>query len=224
MSKKNDKKGRTNFCGEQASGSHSWKIFRIMGEFVEGFEKMTGKENLVTIFGSARTKEDHPHYKLTVDISKKLGENGYGIITGGGGGIMEAGNRGVADANVDSVGLSIQLPFEQVTNKYVKEELVFRYFFARKVMFVKYSMAFVIMPGGFGTMDEMFEVLTLMQTGIIDKAPIVIVGKEFYDGLIEWVKSSLLVHNYICETDLDYLILAETADEVVDAIKNFKYE
>ncbi len=224
MSKKNGKNGRVNFCGEEASGSHSWKIFRIMSEFVEGFEKMSGKENMVTIFGSARTKEDNPHYTLAEDIAKKLGENGYGIITGGGGGIMEAGNKGAAEAKVDSVGLSIQLPFEQVTNKYVKEELVFRYFFARKVMFVKYSMAFVIMPGGFGTMDEMFEVLTLMQTKIIDKAPIVIVGKEFYDGMIEWVKSSLLLHNYICDTDLDYLLPAETADDVVTAIKNFKYE
>ncbi len=216
------KNNRTNFCGEQASSSDSWKIFRIMGEFVEGFEKMSGKENLVTIFGSARTKEDNKHYTLAHDIAKKLGEHGYGIITGGGGGIMEAGNRGAHDANADSIGLSIQLPFEQVTNKYVGDELVFRYFFARKVMFVKYSMAFVIMPGGFGTMDEMFEVVTLMQTGIIDKAPIIVVGKDFYDGLMDWVKDSLLSHKYINSEDIDYLIPAETPDDVLHIIKHFK--
>ncbi len=224
MSKKNGKNGRVNFCGEEASGSHSWKIFRIMSEFVEGFEKMTGKENMVTIFGSARTKEDNPHYKLTENIAKKLGENGYGIITGGGGGIMEAGNKGASEAKVDSVGLSIQLPFEQVTNKYVSDELVFRYFFARKVMFVKYSMAFVIMPGGFGTMDEMFEVVTLMQTGIIDKAPIIIVGKDFYEDLLAWIEKILLSHKYINPEDINYLIPAETPEDVFDIIKNFKSE
>ncbi len=202
----------------------AWRIFRIMGEFVEGFERMSLKKNMVTIFGSARTKADSPHYELAYNTAKLLGQNGYGVITGGGFGIMEAGNKGASEAEVESVGLCIDLPFEQTTNSYVDDEINFRYFFARKVMFVKYSKAFVIMPGGFGTMDEMFEVLTLMQTRIIKKMPIIVAGREFYDGLIDWLSTTMSKFGYISDGDMDYLIPAQSPQEILDIITNFEYK
>lgn len=199
----------------------SWRILRIMGEFVEGFESMAHYKNAVSIFGSARTPEDHKSYKLAYETAKLLSENAYTIITGGGPGIMEAGNRGAYEAGGDSIGLCIELPFEQKTNPYVKEEIKFRYFFARKVMFVKYAKAFVVFPGGFGTMDEMFEAITLMQTGILTKFPIIIMDIDYYHGLMEWVKNTMLKEKYINASDLDLFRYAKNAEEALNIIQNF---
>lgn len=199
----------------------SWRIFRIMGEFVEGFEAMSYYKNGVTIFGSARTKPEHPHYKAAYETAKLLAKNKYDIITGGGPGIMEAGNRGAYDAKGNSIGLCIELPHEQKTNPYVKEELKFRYFFARKVMFVKYAKALIIFPGGFGTMDEMFETLTLIQTKVLHEIPVIIYGKEFYKDLLGWIKKDMIKEKYIDEEDLDLLHFMETPKEALNIIKTF---
>lgn len=199
----------------------SWRIFRIMGEFVEGFETMSYYKNGVTIFGSARTKPEHPHYKAAYETAKLLAKNKYDIITGGGPGIMEAGNRGAYDVKGNSVGLCIELPYEQKTNPYVKEEVKFRYFFARKVMFVKYAKALIIFPGGFGTMDEMFETLTLIQTKVLRRIPVIIYGKEFYKDLLGWIKKDMIKEKYIDEKDLDLLHFMETPKEALNIIKTF---
>jgi len=201
----------------------SWAIFKIMGEFVNGFEKMSAIGPCVTIFGSARTKEDANYYQLTVSIAKKVSEAGYGIITGGGPGIMEAGNKGAHLAGGTSVGLNIELPFEQNDNPYIDDDksLDFDYFFVRKVMFVKYSQAFVVLPGGFGTLDELFEAITLIQTNKIGKFPIILVGKSFWKGLIEWIKHTMLHAGNISETDLDLIRIVDTEEEVVEIIDAF---
>lgn len=201
----------------------SWAIFKIMGEFVNGFEKMSEIGPCVTIFGSARTREDANYYNLTVNVAKKVSEAGYGIITGGGPGIMEAGNKGAHLAGGTSVGLNIELPFEQNDNPYIDDDksLDFDYFFVRKVMFVKYSQAFVVLPGGFGTLDELFEALTLIQTNKIGKFPIILVGKSFWKGLISWIKDTMLNAGNISETDLDLLRLVDTEEEVVEIIDAF---
>ncbi|WP_019669661.1 LOG family protein [Eudoraea adriatica] len=201
----------------------SWAIFKIMGEFVNGFEKMSAIGPCVTIFGSARTKEDANYYQLTVSIAKKVSEAGYGIITGGGPGIMEAGNKGAHLAGGTSVGLNIELPFEQNDNPYIDDDksLDFDYFFVRKVMFVKYSQAFVVLPGGFGTLDELFEAITLIQTNKIGKFPIILVGKSFWKGLIEWIKHTMLNAGNISETDLDLIRIVDTEEEVVEIIDAF---
>lgn len=201
----------------------SWALFKIMGEFVNGFERMSSIGPCVSIFGSARTKPDHPHYQLAVSIAKKITENGYGVITGGGPGIMEAGNKGAHLAGGTSVGLNIDLPFEQHDNPYIDNDksLDFDYFFVRKVMFVKYSQGFVVMPGGFGTLDELFEAITLIQTHKIDTFPIILVGTEFWSGLFEWVKTTLLGHGNISATDLDLIHLVDTEDEVLTILNDF---
>jgi uncharacterized protein (TIGR00730 family) len=201
----------------------SWAIFKIMGEFVNGFEKMSEIGPCVTIFGSARTREDANYYNLTVNVAKKVSEAGYGIITGGGPGIMEAANKGAHLAGGTSVGLNIELPFEQNDNPYIDDDksLDFDYFFVRKVMFVKYSQAFVVLPGGFGTLDELFEALTLIQTNKIGKFPIILVGKSFWKGLINWIKDTMLNAGNISETDLDLLRLVDTEEEVVEIIDAF---
>jgi uncharacterized protein (TIGR00730 family) len=201
----------------------SWAIFKIMGEFVNGFEKMSAIGPCVTIFGSARTKEDANYYQLTVSIAKKVSEAGYGIITGGGPGIMEAGNKGAHLAGGTSVGLNIELPFEQNDNPYIDDDksLDFDYFFVRKVMFVKYSQAFVVLPGGFGTLDELFEAITLIQTNKIGKFPIILVGKSFWKGLIEWIKHTMLNAGNISEADLDLIRIVDTEEEVVEIIDAF---
>ena len=201
--------------------TESWRIFRIMGEFVEGFETMSYYKNAVTMFGSARTPQDHPHYKLAYETAKLLGENKYDIITGGGPGIMEAGNKGAFDAGAGSVGLCIELPFEQKTNPYVKEEIKFRYFFARKVMFLKYAKAVIIFPGGFGTMDEMFETLTLIQTKVLQKMPILVMNESYYTNLVEWIKKDMLKEKYIDSEDLDLIQYVETPQQALDLINNF---
>lgn len=202
----------------------SWAIFKIMGEFVKGYEKLSQIGPCVTIFGSARTKPDQKYYKLTERIAKKIVDHGYGVITGGGPGIMEAGNKGAHLGGGTSVGLNIDLPFEQHDNPYIdrNKSLDFDYFFVRKVMFVKYSQGFVVMPGGFGTMDELFEAITLIQTNKVDKFPIILVGTEFWGGLIEWVRSTLLESfENINEADLDLVQLVDTEDEVIGILDKF---
>ena len=201
----------------------SWAIFKIMGEFVNGFEKMSLIGPCVTIFGSARTQENDGYYKLTMQVAKKISEAGYGIITGGGPGIMEAGNRGAHLAGGTSVGLNIELPFEQHDNPYIDEDksLDFDYFFVRKVMFVKYSQGFVVLPGGFGTLDELFEAVTLIQTNKIGKFPIILVGTEYWEGLIDWIKNTMLNEGNISPADLDLIQIVDTEDEVVKIIDAF---
>jgi len=202
----------------------SWRIFRIMSEFVDGFETMESIGPCVSIYGSARTEPDSKYYKLAVDIAYKLVKNGYGVITGGGPGIMEAGNKGAQAANGASVGLNIDLPMEQGSNKYVDQDknLNFRYFFARKVMFVKYAQAFVLLPGGFGTLDELFESLTLIQTHKIEKVPLILMGSEFWSGLLDWIKQVMLEkHNNISEKDLDLIQISDDPDTVIKQINTF---
>ncbi len=202
----------------------TWQIFRIMSEFVEGFETMSKLGPAVTIFGSARSKPDSEHYRLAVRIAKRLAEEGYGIITGGGPGIMEAANKGAKEVGADSIGLNIDLPFEQSANPYIDPDKLidFRYFFVRKVMFVKYAQAFVVMPGGFGTLDELFEALTLIQTRKIDKFPVILFDSGFWKGLLDWIKSELLEkHRYISPEDLDIIYVTDDVDEVVNIINTF---
>ncbi|WP_089371334.1 LOG family protein [Dokdonia pacifica] len=207
----------------------SWAIFKIVGEFVNGFEKMSQIGPCVSVFGSARTKPEDPYYELAVEVSKKIAENGYGVITGGGPGIMEAGNKGAHLAGGTSVGLNIDLPFEQHDNPYIDSDksLDFDYFFVRKVMFVKYSQGFVVMPGGFGTLDELFEAITLIQTHKIQKFPIILVGKDFWGGLLDWVKSTLLdKYGNISPKDIDLIHLVDTPEEVIEVLNDFyeKYQ
>jgi len=202
----------------------SWAIFKIMGEFVNGFERMSRIGPCVSIFGSARTKPDHKYYKLATEVAEKIVENGYGVITGGGPGIMEAGNRGAHLAGGTSVGLNIDLPFEQHDNPYIDPDksLDFDYFFVRKVMFVKYSQGFVVMPGGFGTLDELFEAITLIQTNKIQKFPIILVGKDFWGGLFEWVQTTLLdSFQNISPGDIDLIHLVDSSDEVIEVLNKF---
>lgn len=202
----------------------SWVIFKIMGEFVNGFEKMSKIGPCVSIFGSARTKPDSKYYQLAVEIAQKLTHQGFGIISGGGPGIMEAANKGAHIGGGKSVGLNIDLPFEQQANPYIDKDknLEFDYFFVRKVMFVKYSQGFIVLPGGFGTLDELFEALTLIQTLKIGKFPIVLVGSEYWGGLIEWIKNTVLEkeHN-ISPPDMNLFKVVDAADDAVKIIVDF---
>ena len=202
----------------------TWSIFKIMGEFVEGYERMSSIGPCVSIFGSARTKPDNPYYQMAHDIAFLLTQRGYGVITGGGPGIMEAGNKGAKDGNGISVGLNIKLPFEQHSNPYIDhdKDINFDYFFVRKVMFIKYSQGFVVMPGGFGTLDELFEAITLIQTKKIGKFPIILVGTQFWSGLIEWVKNVLIdQEKTVSPDDMNLIKIVDTEDEVVEALDNF---
>ena len=201
----------------------SWAIFKIMGEFVNGFEKMSAIGPCVSIFGSARTKPGAEYYQLAVEVAQKLAESGYGVITGGGPGIMEAGNKGANIAGGTSVGLNIDLPFEQHDNPFIDSDksLDFDYFFVRKVMFVKYSQGFVVMPGGFGTLDELFEAITLIQTKKIGQFPIVLVGTEFWSGLFDWIKNIMLKEKNISPGDLDLIQLVDTAEDAVKIIDTY---
>ncbi len=202
----------------------SWAIFKIMGEFVKGYEKLSQIGPCVSIFGSARTKPDHKYYKLTERIAQKIVDHGYGVITGGGPGIMEAGNKGAHLGGGTSVGLNIDLPFEQHDNPYIDRDksLDFDYFFVRKVMFVKYSQGFVVMPGGFGTLDELFEAITLIQTNKIDKFPIILVGTDYWGGLIDWIRNVLFdSFQNISDGDIDLLHIVDTEDEVLDILDKF---
>ncbi len=202
----------------------SWQIFKIMAEFVDGFEKLAKIGPCVSIFGSARTKHESKYYEMAVEVGRLLTERGYGVITGGGPGIMEAGNKGAYEAGGKSVGLNIELPFEQFHNRYIDRDkiLEFDYFFIRKVMFMKYSQGYIGLPGGFGTMDELFEALTLIQTGKIAKFPIVLIGKEYWGGLIDWIKNTMLeVEHNINPDDLNLFRLVDTAEEAAEHIFRF---
>jgi len=202
----------------------SWGIFKIMSEFVNGYEKMGRIGPCISIFGSARTKKEDPYYKLAEEIAFKVSKSGYGVITGGGPGIMEAGNKGAHLGQGVSVGLNIELPFEQHFNPYIDNDknIQFDYFFVRKVMFVKYSQGFVVMPGGFGTLDELFEAITLIQTKKIARFPIILVGTDFWGGMLDWIKNVLLAkYSNISAEDMDLIQLVDTADEVVERIDAF---
>jgi len=201
----------------------SWMVFKVMAEFVDGYEKLAKIGPCVSIFGSARLKPENKYYEMAVDIAEKITKLGFGIITGGGPGIMEAGNKGAFNAKGKSIGLNIDLPFEQHFNPYINKSysMNFDYFFVRKVMFVKYSQGFVVMPGGFGTLDELTEAMTLIQTNKIGKFPIVLVGSEFWRGLLDWFKATLLKEGMIAEDDLDLYRVVDTADEAVAHIKAF---
>mgnify|MGYP001121520791 FL=1 len=201
----------------------SWVIFKVMSEMVEGFEKLAKIGPCVSIFGSARTQPDNGYYKMAEEIAAKLVRHGYGVITGGGPGIMEAGNKGAQSENGKSVGLNIELPHEQGNNPYIDPDklISFDYFFVRKVMFVKYSQGFIVMPGGFGTLDELFEAITLIQTKKIGRFPIVLVGTEFWGGLLDWVKSTMLSFGNISPKDLDLINLVDSPTEAVKVIDEF---
>jgi uncharacterized protein (TIGR00730 family) len=202
----------------------SWATFKIMAEFVEGFEKMSRIGPCVSIFGSARTKADNPYFLLAEEVARKLVSAGFGVITGGGPGIMEAGNKGAYEAGGKSVGLGIELPFEQFVNKYVDRDKMinFDYFFVRKVMFMKYAQGFVAMPGGFGTLDELFEALTLIQTHKVARFPVVLVGSEYWSGLIEWIKTVMLEkEKNINADDLFLFKIVDTADDAVTYILDY---
>jgi len=199
-------------------GRESWRVFRIMGEFVEGFDELNHLGPAVTVFGSARTKPDNPFFSECVKTARLLGEAGFNIITGGGPGMMEAANRGAQEAGVCSVGLNIELPFEQEGNHHADLAIHFRYFFVRKTMFVKYAQAFVIFPGGFGTLDELFESLTLIQTQKIKHFPVVLFGSEYWSGLLDWLKGTLEVAGNISPGDLDLFKVTDSPEEVVEHV------
>jgi uncharacterized protein (TIGR00730 family) len=204
-------------------GRDAWRIFRIMGEFVEGFEEMTDVGPAVSVFGSARVEPGSPQYETCVETARLLGEAGLAIITGGGPGIMEAANRGAKLAGAKSIGCNIELPFEQATNSYVDTSIDFRYFFVRKTMFVKYAHAFVIFPGGYGTMDELFEALTLIQTGKVRHFPVVLVGREYWQGLLDWLRDRMAGEGKISPRDLELVFVtddpAEAAEHIVRRLR-----
>ena len=199
----------------------TWRLFHIMAEFVEGFENLADIQPAVSIFGSARCQRNDPVYEKAFQLSKLLGKNGFNVITGGGGGVMEAANRGAKEAGTKSVGINIELPFEQKPNPYTNVKLSFRYFFVRKVMFLKYAMAYIIMPGGFGTLDECFEAITLIQTKKLKPFPVILVDSAYWNGLIDWVQSTLLPMSRISKEDMGIIKIIDEPEEVVDYIKKF---
>jgi len=202
----------------------SWRVFKIISERVAGFEKLARSGPCVSVFGSARTHYNDKYYRLAEDIAFKLTQNGYGVITGGGPGIMEAANKGAKRGNGKSVGINIDLPFEQHANPFIDNDklITFDHFFVRKVMFMKYSQGFIVLPGGFGTFDELFEAITLIQTRKIGKFPIILVGKKYWSGLVEWIKAEMLESEHtISPADLDLFTLVDTSDEAVDYIVKF---
>lgn len=208
----------------ESKAHSSWQIFKIMAEFVDGFESLSRIGPCISIFGSARTQPEHPYYQLTVEIAKQLAQEGFGVISGGGPGIMEAANKGASLAGGKSVGLNIDLPFEQHHNAFIDRDknLHFDYFFVRKVMFVKYSQGFIMMPGGFGTMDEFFETITLVQTHKVQRIPLVLVGTDYWKGLIDWVKNVMYEkEKNISPEDLDLFVLLDKPEDVVDHILDF---
>lgn len=196
----------------------SWKIFQIMAEFVEGFERMACVKPSVSIFGSARTSPDHPHYKLTVDIARELSDSGFSVVSGGGPGIMEAANKGAFEGKSPSIGLNIVLPHEQVDNPYQDISLTFRHFFSRKVMFVKYASAYVVLPGGFGTLDELAEILTLVQTKKSRRIPIILVHRPFWEGLLNWISTSMVEEGTINKEDLNLIQIIDEPKQIASAI------
>ncbi|MBW1868622.1 MAG: TIGR00730 family Rossman fold protein [Deltaproteobacteria bacterium] len=207
------------FIVDDLTLNDSWRMFQIMAEFVKGFEVMPEAYPAVSIFGSSKTKPQSTVYKDTVKMSRLLVENGFNVISGGGPGVMEAANRGAAEAKGKSVGLHIELPSEQEPNKYANIRLNFKYFFIRKVMFVKYSVAYIIMPGGFGTLDELFEALTLIQTKRIRYFPVILMDSQFWGGLLDWAKKTLIKEGTITESDIDIINVVDTPEEAMAIIK-----
>ncbi|MDY6832897.1 MAG: TIGR00730 family Rossman fold protein [Thermodesulfobacteriota bacterium] len=197
----------------------AWRLFKIMGEFVEGIDELHNIGPAVSIFGSARLHPDSPVYQKAEKVAGLFAENGFAVLTGGGGGIMEAANKGASAKGGKSVGLNIDLPFEQKPNDYANIKLQFHYFFIRKVMFVKYAQAYIIMPGGFGTMDELFEAVTLAQTRRIRPLPIILMGSDYWSGLVEWVRTTLLADGAISPEDMDFLQIIDEPEAVVKAVK-----
>ncbi len=214
-------KPRDNFGVD--SNRDLWSIFKVMGEFVDGYDSLLRIGPCISIFGSARSKPGSKYYEMTVQAARSIAENGFGVITGGGPGIMEAGNKGAYEHGGKSVGLGIELPKEQGVNRYVSPEYVinFKYFFVRKVMFVKYAQGFIVFPGGFGTLDELFETLTLIQTEKIEKIPIVLVGKEYWEGLVGWLEDKLVADGYISQRDMDLFYLTDDSDDAVKYVCEF---
>ncbi len=207
----------------EVKANDSWALFKIMSEFVEGYETMSAIGPCISIFGSARTLPTHPTYQLTEQIAKAVVELGYGVISGGGPGIMEAANKGAKEAGGNSVGLNIELPFEQKSNPYIDPDYLinFQYFFVRKVMFVKYAQGFVVMPGGLGTLDELFEAFTLIQTEKVTRFPIILVGSSYWEGLMSWIENTLLKEKNISPEDLSLIEVVDTAEEVKQCIEQF---
>lgn len=203
------------------SKEESWRIFRIMAEFVESIEVLSNVHNAVTIFGSARLKPEDKYYQMAEKLGQLLVQNGFSVITGGGPGIMEAANKGAAEAGGQSVGMNIKLPFEQKPNPYANLQLDYKYFFIRKVMFVKYALAYVIMPGGYGTMDELFEALTLIQTKRVKSFPLILMGREYWQGLLEWLKNSMQQKSMILPCDIEMIQIIDEPEEVVKHIKKY---
>ena len=207
----------------EIKSNDSWALFKIMSEFVEGYETLSAIGPCISIFGSARTQEGDLNYQLTISVAEAIAESGYGIISGGGPGIMEAANKGAQKAGGISVGLNIELPFEQQSNPYIDQDKLinFQYFFVRKVMFVKYAQGFVVMPGGVGTLDELFEAYTLIQTDKVSKFPIILVGRDYWSGLLDWIKEPVLKEKNISPKDLDLIELVDTKNEVMDCLNRF---
>jgi uncharacterized protein (TIGR00730 family) len=203
---------------DELSAANSWRLFKIMAEFVDAFEKLGDIGPAVSIFGSARVHEHDPVYRMTFDIARKLSMSGYSVITGGGPGLMTAGNKGAVGGKGKSIGLHIHLPFEQESNEFTDIRCEFRYFFVRKVMFIKYAMAYVVMPGGLGTLDELSEALVLTQTRRIKPFPVVLVGSDFWSGLLDWFREKLLTQGYIKESDFDMVTIADTVEQVFEAV------
>lgn len=204
---------------EEIKLSESWRLFKIMGEFVDGVEALYDLGPAVSIFGSARMTEDNPYYGKAAGLAGLLAKNGFAVITGGGGGIMEAANRGAAEANGNSVGLNIKLPREQKPNEYANIQVEFKYFFVRKVMFVKYAYAYIIMPGGFGTLDEMFEAVTLIQTDRISPLPVILFGEDYWAGLVDWIKCQLLENRMISPQDMDIIHVTEDPEKILRIVR-----
>lgn len=202
----------------------AWRLFRIIGEFVEGFDVLPQFLPAVTVYGSARIKEDHPYYKLARKLSQALAREGFSVLTGGGPGIMEAANRGAKEGGGNSIGLNIELPMEQVSNPYITFGLSFRYFFVRKVMMVKYASAFFLLPGGLGTLDELFETLTLLQTKKIKPFPVVLLGEEYWAGLLDWIKKRVLAEGMISESDMGLFHVTDDVEEAIRLVKNYMAE
>lgn len=210
---------KNNCNSQQINNRNAWRMFRVMGEFAAGFQMLSTVPSAIAIFGSARTKPDHPHYQAAAEIAKRCAERGFPIITGGGPGIMEAGNKGAHEAEGTSIGLCIELPFEQRGNPFITHNVTFHYFFTRKVMFLKATGAVIVMPGGFGTLDELFETITLVQTNKIRRMPVVLYGSKYWQGLLDWMKTTMEEeYSYISPGDIDLFSVVDSVDECMQVL------